>query len=126
MNEIKELAEKILLALLSNPEFAPMDSDSDTAAACWDLAEAMQAQAEQRRAPEPDLDTWQPDWNLAPQGYDWFFKDGDNIAAFTTEKPYIRPDLNAWAVSGSGGFYMAKVDCPVDWRLSLRQRPSSK
>ena len=62
MNETKELAEKILLALVSNSNFAPTDSDSDTAAACWDLAEAMQAQAEQRRAPEPDLcnHDWRP------------------------------------------------------------------
>lgn len=124
MNETKELAEKILLALVSNPNFSPTDSDSDTAAACWDLAEAMQAQVDKRKAPEPDLDTWQPDWSLAPQGYDWFYKDSNGDLVFTTKKPVIHKKLNAWVVVGHADFFEYDIDCPIDWRSSLRQRPS--
>lgn len=86
----------------------------------WQYAEAMQAQAEQRRAPEPDLDTWQPDWNLAPQGYDWFFKNADGRTGFATQKPHIDLDTSKWMVMGDGCVYECKMDCPIDWDKSLR------
>lgn len=106
-----------------------MKHDNDTLSVevlvfkAWQYAEAMQAQLDKRKAPEPDLDTWQLDWNLAPQGYDWFVKNTNGRTGFVTQKPYINLNTSKWMVMGDGEFFECKINCPLDWRKSLRKRP---
>lgn len=58
MNEQMQVwAHEILIALIAADK-GSLNYDADGIAGhAWEIAEAMQAQAEQRRAPEPDLDT---------------------------------------------------------------------
>lgn len=64
---------------------------------------------------------WQPDWGLAPKGFNWFVKQYDGSTHFLMVKPELHNDWFATGVDGQ--WHEVEIDCPIEWRNSLRKRP---
>lgn len=67
---------------------------------------------------------WQPDWGLAPKGFNWFVKQYDGSTHFLMVKPELHNDWFATGVDGR--WHEVEIDCPIEWRESLRKRPEGK
>lgn len=106
----------------------------------FDYADAMLAENEKRRSETtlttlqqtfingveqpryaPCVEEWQPDWGLAPKGFNWFVKQYDGSTHFLMVKPELHNDWFATGVNGQ--WHEVEIDCPIEWRDSLRKRP---
>lgn len=75
---------------------------------------------------------WQPDWTLAPEGYDWYAVDSDGEGTFTNYEPFMF--CGRWAPPySSHRTGIKKLSLPGvnfnyqgDWRDSLRKRPTTE
>lgn len=75
---------------------------------------------------------WQPDWTLAPEGYDWYAVDSDGEGTFTNYEPFMF--CGRWAPpysshrTGIKKFRLPGVNFNYqgDWRDSLRKRPTTE
>lgn len=72
----------------------------------FELAEAMQAEAEKRKPKEE----WQPDWSQAPR---------DDVVAWEM----IDKDQAIWRVKDNRYYLAPSFNYQGDWRDSLRKRP---
>lgn len=134
----------------------PSFMDADIARA-WKYADAMQAESNKRnqdaRSLTKDkngnclhlhhefghkkcmdcgasLEEWQPDWSVAPDGFNWWAMDGDNHCHWFKYKPRIVNENNEFDV----GYRCTTCDDQFrsalsfnyqgDWKDSLRKRPS--
>lgn len=106
----------------------------------WQYADAMLAENEKRKSKTtlttlqqtfingveqpryaPCVEEWQPDWGLAPKGFNWFVKQYDGSTHFLMVKPELHNDWFATGVDGQ--WHEVEIDCPIEWRNSLRKRP---
>lgn len=95
----------------------------------FDLADAMQAEAEKRECkerPEVLKEEWQPDWSQAPGKMNWFSIDKDGTAVWHLNKPTI--SATEWVIdcSDCGGdcyMYTSNFGYTGNWQGSLRKRP---
>ena len=64
---------------------------------------------------------WQPDWSQAPDGFDYFVKQYDDLECFLS----IKPDLafGCWVTEVDAHWSDTIQNCPAPWRDSLRKRP---
>lgn len=110
---------------------------SDLLERAWKYADAMQAEADKREKQNKDEfyanladpmkkvreQEWQPDWSQAPDGYDWWAMDGDYVASWFLNEPYI--NVNEWNTRGMDVNFKSSplFNYQGDWRNSLRKRP---
>ena len=147
-----EMAHDYAVAMLETPAQLTGMSDKDIAIAAFNLAEAMQAEADKRECKErtdvlltkdkdgnclhfhhefghkkcmdcgASLEEWQPDWSQAPSGYDWFVVGGRSGKGFFC---LVEPEIvkdHYWFV-GEDCLSVDKHNYTGDWRESLRKRP---
>lgn len=76
-----------------------------------------------------EAEEWQPDWSVAPDGYDWFAVDKKGTAYFYTYKPETIESDEYWAdftgISSNGTALESGSSFGYTgyWRESLRKRP---
>ena len=117
------------------------DGSEHLAREAWELADAMQAEADKRkvagvpeailesRSPTKDPDGWQPDWSQAPDGYEWWAFDKFNESAnWYKTMPYLSEQSESegeWDIEIDGVSFTSapSFDYKGDWRDSLRERP---
>lgn len=135
-----ELAHDYLRDIISNWDF---DDSFDPVAQAYEYADAMLAENEKRKYKTtlttlqqtfingveqprytPCVEEWQPDWGLAPKGFNWFVKQYDGSTHFLMVKPELHNDWFATGVDGQ--WHEVEIDCPIEWRDSLRKRPEGK
>ena len=106
----------------------------------WEMADAMQAEADKRKPiPKlpalqqtfidgveqpryaPSCDEWQPDWSQAPMGFNRFVVGSDGgYGFFTNMEPQLQDDF--WFV-GADGIVIKDHGYQGNWQDSLRKRP---
>ena len=120
----------------------------------WEYADAMQAEADKRSislTKDKDgnclhfhhefghercmdcgasLDEWQPYWDLAPNGFDWWAMDSNKHAHFYSAEPFIDADnsefnINAKSWADYSQLYISTKTFGYtgNWQDSLRKRP---
>ena len=115
--------------------------DNDKVIDAWNLADAMQAEADKREKQNKDEfyanladpmkkvreQEWQPDWSQAPVWANWWAMDENKNTRWIyseLEQPYISDMFLRWCAVGR----FESADAPSfaytgDWRESLRKRP---
>ena len=116
--------------------------DNDKVIDAWNLADAMQAEADKREKQNKDEfyanladpmkkvreQEWQPDWSQAPVWANWWAMDENKNTRWIyseLEQPYISDMFLMWCAIGR----FDSADAPSfghtgDWRDSLRKRPN--
>ena len=101
----------------------------------WDYADAMQAEADSRvNKDRPDVlqEEWQPDWSVAPDGFDWFvaWADENGIVGggfFYTVEPEPSPSKHhlgsCWIGRDCESIETGSFGYIGNWQDSLRKRP---
>lgn len=85
----------------------------------WQYADAMLAENEKRTTTKEE---WQPDWSVAPDGYDWFCVGSEtNNGYFCNIEPKTFKD-KYWFV-GEDSIEIINHGYTGNWRNSLRKRP---
>lgn len=112
----------------------------------WQYADTMQAEADKREKEEAknkrdemrkllnadntfiekegqhfDDMEWQPDWSKAPDGFDYFVKQYDDLEYFLSIKPDL--EVGCWVTEVDAHWSDTIQNCPAPWRDSLRKRP---
>ena len=120
MKTIEDRAHEILLKMLEgiNPMQLEKPTRDGLAYEAFELAEAMQAEAEKRKG----KGEWQPDWSQAPSWANWWALDIDNMEAHWFEtKPTI--DVITWSRTTRSCKVAPNFYYYGDWKDSLRKRP---
>lgn len=124
----------------------PFMSTNDLVKSSWQYADAMQAEADKRKKEEAEQKRkemremlnaentfieregqhfddvhWQLDWSRAPSDFNWFVKQYDGTSHFLNVKPDLTKDY--WRTDTKAQWVQVGIDCPVNWRNSLRKRP---
>ena len=145
-----EMAHEYAVAMLETPAQLTGMSDMDIAIAAFNLADAMQDEADKREVGIEELmkdhvhdyiygrvcacgaingaeKEWQPDWSQAPDGYNWWAMDGfSGVANCYKSEPFLDDDdTDEWNVVLSIATYREAPSFGYtgDWRESLRKRP---
>lgn len=112
----------------------------------WKYADEMQAEADKRNKAEAEQKRkemremlnaentfieregqhfddvyWQIDWSRAPSDFNWFVKQYDGTSHFLNVKPDLTKDY--WRTDTKAQWVQVGIDCPLNWRNSLRKRP---
>lgn len=127
-----EMAHDYAVAMLETPAQLTGMSDKDIAIAAFNLAEAMQAEADKREKEQQSehvfeaVDEWQPDWSQAPEWANWWSVDENGTANFSGKKPNI--EGRQWVYYSAASESPCHIEAPSfgytgDWRNSLRKRP---
>lgn len=102
--------------------------DNDKVIDAWNLADAMQAEADNREKEKQSkhvfeaIDEWQPEWSQAPEWANFLVMSFKGTAYWHSSEP--RPSGAGWVDGGHCD--LAHLDCyhgAGDWRNSLRKRP---
>ena len=127
-----DMAHDYAVAMLKTPAQLTGLSDRDIAVAAFNLADAMQAEADKREKEEQSehvfeaIEEWQPDWSQAPVWANWWAMDENKNTRWIysqLEQPYISDIFMRWCAVGM----FDSADAPSfgytgDWRNSLRKR----
>lgn len=116
---IEEMAHDYAVAMLRTPSSLTGLDDKDIAIAAFNLAEAMQAEAEKRK--DKSSNDFEVDWSQAPDWANWALVFENKKFGWFENEPYIssqgvRYDGEAW-VGNTKTVYQG------DWKDSLRKRP---
>lgn len=114
MKTIKDMAHDYMCNLILKG--FPLNEVDIMAERCFKLAEAMQAEAEKRKA----KGEWQPDWSQAPEWADYHLTFDDARGIWLEIKPEI--NVNTFAVNGKS-MKAPSFGYKGDWKDSLRKRP---
>ena len=135
MNKM-QIAHEMALELV---KIKPSLSAWQIADRCFEYADAMQAEAD-KRITEVRIDDvseehadalrkacvkeWQPDWSVAPEWANWWYKTSDNKYQWCSRKPY--QDGCNWFVNCSDIYTLdvsPSFNYQGSWQNSLRKRP---
>lgn len=101
----------------------------------WEYADAMQAEADKREnketcdkslnidSKELHVEEWQPDWGVAPEWTNYWFKDQDNIFWWSKLAPYFLKKQVSKIIINNSNEVAPSFGYTGDWRDSLRKRP---
>lgn len=97
-----------------------------TIAEAWEYADAMQAEADKRKADvvvmPASVDDFQIDWSQAHEAANWWVVDTDGNALWFVNKP--SSDAGYWDVNDNSSVYLApSFGYTGAWQDSLRKRP---
>lgn len=145
------MAHEYALKMLEN--LNPMQMEKPTRDGivyeCFELAEAMQAEADKREKYKQDkagqgkqnyedaldsicLEKWQPDWSQAPSWASWFAVDYGGRSSWYSYKPYFGGGRDYWSdydnVYNESNRSKTCKDFGYSggWQDSLRNRPEGK
>ena len=120
MNKM-QMAHEYAMLHMSNPQYKDVD-DLEMVQWAFDYADAMQAEADKRSKEEAE--EWQPDWSVAPEWANWWYKTSDNKYQWCSRKPY--QDGCNWFVNCSDIYTLdvsPSFNYQGSWQNSLRKRP---
>lgn len=119
MNKL-EMAHEYAMLHMMNTQYKDVD-DLEMVQWAFDYADAMQAEAEKRLVGAKYKEEWQPDWSKAPDGFDYFVKQYDDLEYFLSIKPDL--EVGCWVTEVDAHWSDTIQNCPAPWRDSLRKRP---
>ena len=115
---IDERAQQILLKLMETDKTG-YDAEGISVYA-YEIADAMQAEADKRKPKGLPEVLFEPDWSIAPDGFNWWAIDKDRSAFWHYTKPK-NDDIEFYQC---GGFCDAPpFNYQGNWKNSLRKRP---
>lgn len=112
--------------------------DSDKVIDAWNLADAMQAEADKREKEKQSehvfeaVDEWQPDWSQAPDWANWWVATANQSGKITggwfyDAKPEfgfgVGPSVYYSMNGNNNAILVDSFGYTGDWRNSLRKRP---
>lgn len=120
------IATKVLLKLIETNKTG-FDAEG-IAAYSFEIADAMQAEAEKRECKErPDVlkEEWQPDWSQAPEWANWWAMDGngDSYWHSCVDEPFVNEYIFEIANPQGHTFDAPSFNYQGNWQDSLRKRP---
>ena len=124
MNKLQMAHEYLLKLMETNPKLNAKYATEYV----WEMADAMQAEADKRAVKLPDVffdtktnEEWQPDWSQAPMGFNRFVVGSNGgYGFFTNMEPQLQDDF--WFV-GADGIVIKDHGYRGNWQDSLRKRP---